>query len=278
METHIIPDDDQKGKTIAFIGEDVEFTDPVAYYADREKTKTIVLQKQLLFAADPVKAAFVSEDFYIKNAEEKWQERYAQIMEHDVPDNFILLLKSTSKKEQEKLLRGQSLTPFQLAALLFRASQEFGYSFSNYTAEHHHKGLDENALPAFIEIKEDGTVKTAGETTLSEGQLKNVINQRRVTVAKFLDKGDEWHCFFTVYRSLRGEESWKDGQPHFHYISDKWGISRKDAVEQLKGDKYPSTSVHIALNDYGGKKEAPNSSTVSRSTEEYPPGDGKSIS
>lgn len=73
-------------------------------------------------------------------------------------------------------------------------------------------------------------------------------------MAKFLDKGDTWHCFFTVYRSLRGEESWQDGQPHFHYISDKWGISRKDAVEQLKGDKYPSTSVHISLLGYGGKK------------------------
>lgn len=39
MEEHIIPDDDGKGKTIAFIGADIEFTDPVAYYKEREKRK-----------------------------------------------------------------------------------------------------------------------------------------------------------------------------------------------------------------------------------------------
>lgn len=254
MEEHIIPDDDGKGKTIAFIGADIELTDPVAYYQEREKRKTITLQKHLLQAADPVKAAFLSEEFYNKNAEEEWQERYGQIMGTEVPPNFISLLNSESKREQEKLLKGQSLTPFQLAAFLFRAYQEFGFTFSNYTAEHHHKGLDESALPVLIEVKEDGSVKTAGETTMTEGQLKNVVSQRRVTVAKFLDNGDTWHCFFTVYRSLRGEESWQDGRPHFHYISDKWGISRMDAVAQLKGDKYPSTSVHIALLGYGVRK------------------------
>lgn len=134
---------------------------PVTYYQEREKRKTVTLQKHLLHAADPVKAAFLSEDFFNKNAEEKWQERYDQIMATEVPPNFISLLSSESKKEQEKLLRGQSLTPFQLAAFLFRASQEFAFTFSNYTAEHHHKGLDESALPTLIEVKEDGSIKTA---------------------------------------------------------------------------------------------------------------------
>jgi hypothetical protein len=174
-------------------------------------------------------------------------------MKTEVPPNLISLLNSQSKKEQERLLRGQSLSPYQLSAYLFRAWSEFGFSFSNYTGEHHHKGVDESTLPSLIVVGDDQKVRTAGETTLTEGQLKNVVNYRKVTVTKFLDKGENWHCFFTVYKSLRGEESWKDGQPHFHYISDKWGISREEAVKQLKSEKYPSTNIHIDLLGYDDK-------------------------
>lgn len=93
-------------------------------------------------------------------------------------------------------------------------------------------------------------MKTAGETKLTEGQLKNVINHRKVTISKFLDKGDLWHCFFITYNSIGGKDKWQDGQPHYHYISDKWGFNRKDAVERLKSTNYPPTSVHITLTDY----------------------------
>jgi hypothetical protein len=61
-------------------------------------------------------------------------------------------------------------------------------------------------LPTLIHLDGD-KVKTAGETTLTKEQLKNVVNYRKVTVSKFLDKGDTWYCFFLTYRSLRGEET-----------------------------------------------------------------------
>lgn len=250
-----IPDDNGKGLTIGFIGTDVEFVNPIEYFAERDKRRTIILEKHLLNLADAKKTTLISEDFYIKRAEEKWAKRYAEIMNIEVPPNFMKLLEADSKREQEKLLRGQSLTPEQMAAWLFRAYNEFGYTFSNYTAEHHHKGLDESALPNLIEVREDGSVRTAGKTSLSERQLKKVISDRKVTVAKFLDKGDVWHSLFTVYRSLRGEESWKNGQPHFHYISDKWTIDRSEAVARFKSENYPATSIHIDLLDYGGRQD-----------------------
>lgn len=254
MEEIVIPDDDGKGLTLGFIGTDVEFVNPVEYYAGWEKRKSISFNKHLLHKTDAIKAAAISEEFYEKKAKEKWDETYQRIKKAEVPPNFIALMESTSKKEQEKLLRGQGITPEQLAALLFIAHEEFGYTFSTYTTEHHHKGLDESALPDFIHVKDDGTVKTAGKTSLSEGQLKQVVSDRKVTVAKFLDKGDAWHCFFTVYRALKGEETWKGGQPHLHYISDKWTLPRVDVVAALKSTNYPKTSVHIELIGYGGKK------------------------
>lgn len=255
MEEHVIKDDDGKGFTKAFIGTDIEFADPIKYYSEWNKRRIISIEKDLLFLENPFMASLVPPEFFIKRADEAWAKRYDEIINTKVPENFVKLLTCDSKKEQIQLLKGQGLSPFQLIGFIFKAWTDFGFSFSSYTAEHHHKGLDESALPTFIHVDGD-KVKTAGETTLTEGQLKNVVNYRKVTVSKFLDKGDIWHCFFLTYRSLRGEETWKDGQPHFHYISDKWGYPRKDAVEQLKGEKYPSTSVHIDLSDYGGKKEA----------------------
>lgn len=88
------------------------------------------------------------------------------------------------------------------------------------------------------------------------GQLKQVIEQRKVIVSKFLDKGSEWHCLLLTYDSLKGKESWKNGQPHYHYISSKFRIPRDKVVEQLKSSSYNLGSLpHIDLLEYRDKKK-----------------------
>ena len=66
-----------------------------------------------------------------------------------------------SKKEQVKLLHGQTINPDQLIAFIFKA-WENGFSFSQYTSEHHHKGLDESKLPKLFKMK-DGKVDNEAE-------------------------------------------------------------------------------------------------------------------
>lgn len=249
MEEHTIYDDDKKGFTKVFSGRDIEFVNPIDYYSDWEIRKSISLERAILNHKNPIITAFISDEFFVKRAQEKWQERLGQINATQIPENFISLLNSSSKNEQEKLMRGQSISPFQLAAYIFRAWTDFGFCYSNYRADHHHKGVNEQDLPQLINI--DGEkVKTAGATTMTEGQLKNIINHRKVVISKFLDKGNIWHCFFITYNSIGGKEKWQGGQPHYHYISDKWGFTRQEAVERLKSINYPPTSVHIALTDY----------------------------
>ena len=59
-----------------------------------------------------------------------------------------------------------------------------------------------------------------------------------------------------LYTNLKGKESWKDGQPHFHYISDKFGIPREKVVEQLKSNNYSLGCLpHIDIIGYRDKKE-----------------------
>jgi len=56
---------------------------------------------------------------------------------------------------------------------------------------------------------------------------------------------------FLTFDSLKGNETWRDGQAHYHYISDKFGIPRQKVVEQLKSGKYRlGTLPHIDLVGY----------------------------
>jgi len=247
MEIHKVQDENN-GVTIGLIGTDTEYVNAFDYYRDGQIKMSMARNKEMLKRANAIMEAGLTPDFYEKKAVEEWDRLYEPIKNTQVPNNFISLLTSTTKKEQERLMRGQSLTHKQLAAFLFTACQDFGYTFSSYTSEHLPKGTDLDNLPALVSVSDDD-VRVVGETTMSKGQLKQMVEQRKVIVAKFLDKGSEWHCLLATYRSIGGGETYKGDQPHFHYLSDKWGPTREEAVASIKGGKYPTTSVHIDLAD-----------------------------
>lgn len=252
MATHIVPDDDGKGFTIVSIHEDVEYVDPIKYFSARSiESKVAVLQKMEELEMPNGDNETMKKNA-LKNAIEISEEHIKEIMATEVPAVLFALLKSNSKGEQIKLLKGLQLTPENLTAFIFRAFTEQGWTYSEYHCQQYPKGTTTEALPRVATLdRETGRVTTSGETTLADTKIKQIIEQRRAVSVKFLDNGSEWHCFFITYRSIGGEESWRDGQPHYHYISDKFGIPRDEAVIQFKGDKYPSTNVHIELLGYG---------------------------
>jgi hypothetical protein len=65
-------------------------------------------------------------------------------------------------------------------------------------------------------LQEDNSLDIVGQTDVSEQEMRALINQRSVVVAKFLDKGRYWHCFLHTYRGILGKEI--DNSPHIHYI------------------------------------------------------------
>ena len=131
------------------------------------------------------------------------------------------------------LLKKITVSPFQLIAFIFKAYSDYGFTYSKYRTGHHHNGLNESDLPTLIHLN-NGDVTYSGTTNLTNGQLKQVIEHRTVTISTFLDNGDNWHCFFITYQSLRGEENWENGKPHYHYISDKFGLTRDKVLTELK--------------------------------------------
>ena len=241
-------------KLIMFEDGDFEYEKPVKHYGDGFIVKQMVLRgipnEELNGDKKPSEE---SRQIFIE-ATIHWQEMLQNFKAIEVPNGFLKLFGTNKKVEQENLLKGQILTPDILMGLLIKADEQ-GYTLSQYSSEFSQKGVDLSKLPIAYQVKENGEVQTFGETELSDGQLKQAIEHRKVKVAKILDKGDEWHCFFATFKSLRGEETWLgEKQPHYHYISNAFGIERAEVVNQIKSEKYKLGNLpHIKLEDYGNQ-------------------------
>ncbi len=250
-----IQEEDGNGFYRIFWDDNIEKVDPVKYYKQYELQKRAISYRDILEAKEPALTAELSNDFFVRFAEEKIEEeRFWQIKEEtEVPKNFLKLFETTRKKGQESLLKGLSINPDQLISLIFKSFKDYRYLYSRYRFENLPKGLDEKKKPIVAHISDNSVVKTIGETDLTKGQVKSMIEQRKVIIAHFFDRDDDWHCLFTTYNSLDGRENWKDGQPHFHYISSAFGVAKEDFIQSMKTGQYKSTSIHIDLLEYGNQ-------------------------
>lgn len=243
-------------KLIMFEDADFEYEKPIKHYGDGFIVKQMVMNgipdDELNGKTKPTEK---SKQIFIE-AIKNWNEMLVNFKKVELPNEMINLFGTTKKSEQVVLLKNVVLNPDILMAFLIKAD-ELGYTLSQYKSEYSQKGLDLSKMPFAFEVQDDGSVKTFGETKLSDGQLKQAIEHRKVKVGKFLDKGDEWHCFFATYKSFRGEETWLgEKQPHYHYISNAFGIERSEVVKQIKSEKYKLGNLpHIKLEDYGNQPE-----------------------
>lgn len=251
MNTEKIFNENGNGFIRVFASDKVEKVNPVEYYKTAELRQSATLIRDILYTHSPLLTSFLDSDFFEKKAKELvigYCEKFEKI---EVHENFIELLKTERKKDQVSLLRGMSLNPDILISLIFKSYNDFGYLYSKYHFQNLPNGFEEKKLPKVFHIKEDGSIHKVGETELTDGELKHLIENRKVIISHFFEKNKIWHCFFLTYKSIGGKENWKDGQPHFHYISSAFGVSKEDFIESMRTGKYKSTSVHIDLLEYG---------------------------
>ena len=154
-----------------------------------------------------------------------------------------------SKKEQISLLKGVTISIEQLATIFIYAG-ELGYKFSHYSffgTPQKYVGAD---LPSFIHLNDKGVVEHYGETSLTDGQMKEVIITSKFVIARILNNGTHWHCFYQTKSGVLGNEPGMYGSiPHIHYISDSFSISLEDIIKGFKGGLCPHSKVHILLTD-----------------------------
>lgn len=233
--------------------EDFEYVNPIKHYGDSFIVNQLILNgipKKELFGKRPVSKK--SKEIFIQISL-RWKNMLLDFKKVDVHQNLIDLLLQTKKREQKKLLKEIVLTPKVFMAFLIRAFEDYGYTLSQYSAKFDQKGADLAKMPLAHNKDDNSKLVKFGKTDLSDGQLRQAIDHRKVRIAKFLDNGDKWHCFLITFRSLRGEETWLgEKQPHYHYISSSFGIERNSVIEQIKSEKYQLSKLpHIKLKDIG---------------------------
>jgi len=181
-----------------------------------------------------------------RRAQAYWQSELDRIMQVPVESRLIRLLTTEKKREQIGLLRGVTINPEKLMAFIFRAWTDHGFTYSVYESHSLPTGVNWSDVPEFAYKDEtDGSLFRHGSSTLDDGKLRAVIEDRKVVVAKFLDKGPLWHCFFLTYKSLAGKE--RGEMPHLHYVSPGWGMDRAETIRRLKEQWYSiSGTPHIS--------------------------------
>jgi len=261
MEHLKIDDPNSNGFYSTIKAGDFEYANPIEKLSEIIMNTSMIMERNhlsLLMKNNPLPTDGVKnpdaiiEKVIKQNAIKVWKRQFENIMTQTVPDNFFKILDSSSKKEQIQLLKGLAITGEELTCFIFKAWTDYAFVYSTYFSEHSHNGLDETQMPVFAYKEEDSKIVAIGNTSLTDGQIKQAIDDRKVIVSKFLDKGDNWHCFFLSFRSLKGQESWNGGQPHLHYISHKWGLTRDYVLEQLRSKDYKLPSLpHIAFHRNG---------------------------
>lgn len=229
---------------------DFEYEKPIKHYGDGFILEQMILggvpKEEINGGEKPTERS----KHIFNGAVSDWTNMLKEFKAIELPVNLLKLFDTNKKTEQKKILKELVLTPDVLMALLIKA-EEKGYTLSQYSSEYSQEGIDLLKMPLAYRVEENGEIQILGETELSSGQLKQAIEHRKVKIAKILDKGDEWHCFFITFKSLRGEETWfGEKQPHFHYISSAFGIDRAEVVNQIKSAKYKLGNLpHIKFKD-----------------------------
>ena len=176
------------------------------------------------------------------------KERVRTIIRKSCPSFLLSLFDSRKKREQEYLLRDQSVTPENLICWLLQAGVRKG-TYSQY-------GFDGGAgdlsgrSPVMIDASDPESIIAIGKTDLSQEALMHLVETQYKVLAQIVDFEDgRWYCFYRTHRGLAGREPGKHGQ-HLHFILSAYGVNRGDMVENFKNGICPSNGFHVRLVGY----------------------------
>lgn len=192
----------------------------------------------------------VPEQYVRKYALGKTDELIAKALSKSHPNSVIHQLlsdDSLSKKQQETLLKDAILTGSEIL-WLNKEAQDLGYLLDVYHEETYPDKFNEKRMPIVFNQKEDGSFDVLGSTDMTEGELRALLEQRKVVQARIYHRNSSWHCFYYTFKGLAGEECGVLGsQPHYHYLSNRSGVSWDTLLKRIKACNMPTSKVHIRI-------------------------------
>jgi len=192
----------------------------------------------------------IPDDFVRQFVLQKTDEWIAQMLSKSEPHPAIhqLLTDETlSHKEQERLLKDVILTPTDIL-WLNKEAQNIGYLLNIYHEEKYPEKFNEKEIPLLCHKKHDGSIEKMGTTDMTDGEMRALLEQRKVIQARIYHKKSIWHCFYFTFKGLAGEESGLLGsKSHYHYLSNKSGIVWDDLLKRIKSCDMPSSKIHIII-------------------------------
>jgi len=244
MDIKKIASEDGNGFYTFFDMQNVTACNPVYYFGvhqQRAKLEMIknVLSLKNLRLTQRLTATYKRQFLF------EWQSYYRSAITRQLPEALNQLLITDKKKKQIRLLSDLILTKDDFFAFILQSWEIHKFSFSRCVFEHRPKDLENSIYPHFIYKDEQDKIHTRGRTTLTEGQLKLAISERHVVIANFFEKEDKWHCLFSTYKAIGGNESPHIGEPHYHYVSSSWGYSKEQVLNQLSSYRYSLNSLYL---------------------------------
>jgi hypothetical protein len=126
----------------------------------------------------------------VKKHLNSWEKHYKEIMAVKFPNSFFNFSDCGNKKRQELFLSNETYDFLKMQAIFYRAWLDYNYTFSCYRYEKRPKIFDDAKFPDLYYLQSDNTFDIIGNSNLREGQLKGVLEQRNIVIAKFLDNGN----------------------------------------------------------------------------------------
>lgn len=206
--------------------------------------------KTLMQIASQKKISDIDKKYFYKFALKQIEENNDMIRHSTYPLaglQQILSYHEWNKHQQKKLWEGVVLSATDIWWLNWLA-QEIGYLLDVFHIEIIPRVFQYKKLPMCFTQENDGSFRKIGTTDLSEGEMRGILEQRKVLQMRVYHRESTWHCFYFTHRGLAGKEPGTYGSvPHYHYISDKFGIPLVNLKKRFSEGKMPSSEIHIQI-------------------------------
>jgi hypothetical protein len=171
-------------------------------------------------------------------AKQQCNKELKRILDCEPPSIVLQLLQEKKKKAQQKLIKDMVFSTDLLQGLPIHAWYKYKMPFSRLTVNYYAKELANKVYPLLMYKDDSGEFKCIGHTDLSAAEMQVALDKRHRVISDFIGDEEHWLCFFRTQSGIKGKEAPHIGQPHIHYISSAWGISRADVIGNLSSYRY----------------------------------------